>query len=618
LFLFGYPKSTFADTLDMDIVVNATELSRKLIHSQITFDMPNKTALLYPKWWLGHHGPVGAIENIAGLRFTDANGETIQWERDWTDVFRFFLDEKPGNSLIQANLTYICNQPTDNTIGCDSYGYPQIGIINWNTIAIYPEGVPIHDITVHLKLVLPTGWQYGSALPFDYDNGDTLVFKPVTFEEFIDMPLICGTNFRTVKYASTKMADYYLHIAADDDEFLPKNDSTFIAFTRMADEAEALFGRTHFDEYHFLLTVSDFIPGSIGLEHRNSSLNGVKANVFEDPQKHNPFLWYVMPHEFVHAWCGKYRRPTGMNTPDYQTTKNMDMLWIYEGLDQYLGVVLMTRSRFVTFDELLDERALWWGWYFNQQGRLWRSLRDTQVANYTIRTDSESWGFLRRNQDYYEEGAMIWLEFDARIRSATNGAKSLDDFCATFFGTGDTATHAISFELTDIISSLGELADLPWAALIDQKINGTEKEFDPEGIRQSGYTFTFTAKKSDILKWQEDEAWEHKVYHKSVGLTVNEDGVVGEVVPDGPADQSGLYDGVKVVGVNGKTFNYERFENAVRNTTTIGKLTLLILEADTFQEYEIDYDGGLRYDKLEPVDGKRDWLKEIMAPKVSK
>jgi predicted metalloprotease with PDZ domain len=428
------------------------------------------------------------------------------------------------------------------------------------------------------------------------------------------MPLIGGTNFRTVKYGSTEMADYYLHIAADDDEFLLKNDSTFFAFTRLADEAEALFGGTHFDEYHFLLTVSNLIPG-IGLEHRNSSLNGVNADAFKDVHEYDIGLRGVITHEFVHAWCGKYRRPEGMNTPDYQTNKNMDLLWIYEGLTTYLGSVLKVRAGFIDVPTFLHEQANILGRSYNQKGRQWRSLRDTQVANYTIRKRSDSWGYLRRNQDYYFEGAMIWLDFDIRIREATNGKKSLDDFCTNFFSGGDPTAHAISFDLEDVISVLNELTDkVSWAQLIDQKINQTEDEFNPEGITLSGYKFTFFEQKSDVQKRLDDKYPNRRSFHKSIGMDVEKNGIISNTVPGGPADRTGLYDGVKVVGVNGKTFNIDRLENAVRNTTTTGKLTFLTLEADNYCEYEIYYKSGLRYDKLEPIPGQKDWLTEICSP----
>ncbi|NQV15924.1 hypothetical protein HQ531_10745 [bacterium] len=616
-FAFASPTPGTASSTKMLIVVDATDLPRKLLRSQITFNTSDDAAVLYPKWWPGHHGPVGAVGNIAGLTFTDSNDKTLEWERDWQNIYRFSWVGATGKSRVNANLTYICNQQTANTEGCDSYGYPQIGIINWNTVVLYPEGIPIRDIVVQVKLLLPKDWQYGSALPFDQVNGDTLVFKPVTFEELIDMPLICGLNFSTVKYATTKMADYYLHIAADDEDFLPKDESVYTAFKNLAYEAEALFGRTHFKEYHFLLTVSDLLSLN-GLEHRNSSLNGVRGDAFKDPSEYDKYLGYVMPHEFVHAWCGKYRRPVGMDTPDYQMTKNMDMLWVYEGLTTYLGGVLGTRSGFQSFEENLDGWALFWGRHFNQQGRSWRSLRDTQVANYTIRKGSKSWGFLRRNQDYYDEGAMIWLEFDTRIRSATGGRKSLDDFCFQIFSKGDPNAHTVPLELGEVISVLQELADEPWANLIDQKMNHTEDSFRPEGITRSGYAFTFTDKESNLWKYWEEIYWEAQLYHKSVGLTANVDGVIGGVVPDGPADQAGLYDGVKIIGVNGKTYSPDRLERAVRNTPSAGKLTLLTLNGDTYYEYKIDYNGGLRYDKLIPVKGERDLLKKIMKPKASK
>jgi len=609
--------SAQGDEYEMQIFVDATELPRKLLHSRITLELPDEGVLVYPKWWLGQHGPVGAVGNIAGLTVSDRDGDVVQWKRDWSDVYRFWVDAKTSEGSIEVALTYVCSQPTANTEGCDSYGFTALGIINWNTIALYPEGLPVRDITARLKLVLPKGWQYGTALPFEQSRGDTLVFKPVTLEELLDMPLICGKHFSTVKFATTESAEYYLHIAADDEECLPKNDVTYSAMKRLAEETEALFGRTHFEDYHFLLAVSEYVP-LIGMEHRNSSLNSVKANAFADPEKHDTNFRYVVSHELVHAWVGKYRRPTGMNTPDYQVDKNMDLLWVYEGLTEHLGLVLATRAGLSTKEDFIAENAFFWGRCFNMKGRRWRSLRDTQIAHYTPQGRPTSWGFLRRSHDYYTEGAMIWLEFDARIREATQGRRNLDDFCSRLFGAGDPAAHLVPFDLDDLVAILGELADEPWAALIDEKTNSTEEKFSTEGIRLCGYQFDVTDKKSAMQKKWEDLWYEHRDFNRSIGLAVDEEGVIKEVVPDGPAETAGLYDGVKVVGVNGKTFNYTRFENAVRNTTETGKLTLLILETDTYREYEIDYDGGLRYDTLVPVDGKRDWLTEILSPRVEK
>jgi predicted metalloprotease with PDZ domain len=605
-----------AEVGHMQIVVNATDLPRKLLHSQIRLDLKGKkTALLYPKWIPGAHGPIGPIKNIAGFEVVDHENKTLRWKRDLQDVYRFFVETEKIANPYTVSLRYICNQSTVNSQGVDSDGYPNMAVINWNTILVYPEGIPIRDITVELRLILPSGWQYATALPFDHAQGDTLVFAPVTLEELIDAPLICGKYVRTTKFASTKQAEYFLHTVAEDPKFFPKSDSSYVAFKRLAEEGEALFSRTHFNTYHFLLVLSDTQPG-LGIEHRNSSLNSAKADAFKNAQKHDTRVQGLIPHEFVHAWCGKYRRPIGMNTPDYNAVKEMDMLWIYEGLTSYLGAVLSVRSGFTTLDELKGGWAYRWGRLGLQKGRVWRALQDTEAASYTLRGGSENWAFLRGGQDYYREGALIWLEIDSRIRSATKGKKSLDDFCAVFFGKGDIKIHAVSFDMDEVVNILTSLADEPWAELIEDRVRKTSPVFDPQGITQSGYRLGFTDKKDETRKEIETRSkW--RAYLESVGLVVTQDGKVGDVVPESPADQIGLYTGLEIAGVSGLKFSFERFEDAIRATPNSGKVDLLILEGEAFRQMEIRYDGGLRYYTLEPVEGKQDWLKEILSQKVT-
>ena len=141
----------------------------------------------------------------------------------------------------------------------------------------------------------------------------------------------------------------------------------------------------------------------------------------------------LLAHEFTHSWNGKYRRPTGLVAPDYQTPLKGDLLWVYEGLTQYYGVMLSARSGFWTPQRLREylcgdrgifERPSPW--------RTWRDLQDTAIAAqilYSSPTAGSSW---RRSVDYYDEGTLIWLEADTIIRKESNGKKSLDDFCRKF------------------------------------------------------------------------------------------------------------------------------------------------------------------------------------------
>ena len=613
--MFLTPGNSVAATR-ISLLLDATEISRKIVHCELRIesDLFSKS-LLYPKWIPGIHGPKGPVQNIAGLTIADSKGEYLEWKRDPHEVYRLTIERETTNLPISVKLSYICSQPSTNSKGVDSYGTPVMGIINWNTVVVYPEGVAASEISVNPRIVLPESWGFGTALPFDKRIGDTVVFKPVTLQEFLDKPLICGMNFQTIELLETDMAKYFLHLAADDPADLPESDSIFIPFRNLVLEAESLFGRAHFEEYHLLLTLSDILP-RLGLEHRNSSLNGAKANELREAKWKDKRVPYLIPHEFAHAWCGKYRRPEGMLTSDFMEDKNTNLLWVYEGLDQYLGYVLAVRSGFVPIDEFKGNMARILGGLINKKGRRWRPLQDTEVAGYTLRGGSKSWSYLRRSQDYYVEGAMIWMEFDSRIRNATNNEKSLDDFCRNFFSAGDPLAHAVPFGLDEIVARLNNLVELPWDSLINAKVYQVQEEYEPEVARFAGYRLEFTDKTPKYIKSYE-KRYKTTSQYASLGLAVSSSNKINDIIPESPADVAGLYPGMEIVGVNGKKYSKERLKDAVKQTKETGSILFLTLAGDEFREIEIVYDKGLQYYILTPLEGFPDRISDIMKPVVT-
>ncbi len=614
LLFLGSPSSN-AGT-EISVLLDATDISRKIVHSRLIINSDSFTkSLLYPKWVPGIHAPRGPIQNIAGLTIADSEGNRLKWKRDPHEVYRLYIESETANLPISVNLSYICNQPSTNSRGVDNFGTPELGVINWNTVVVYPEGLPVREITVNAGIILPEGWGFGTALPFDKRKGDTVLFKPVTLEEFLDMPLICGSNFQTIELLETDLATYFLHLAADDPADLPQNDSIFIPFRNMILEAEALFGRTHFDEYHLLLTLSKVVP-RLGLEHRNSSLNAVKANELREAKWKDKRTPYLIPHEFAHAWCGKYRRPEGMLTADFMEDKNTNLLWVYEGLDQYLGHVLAVRSGFVPLDDFKGGMASTLGGFINKKGRRWRTLQDTEVAGYTLRGGSSSWSYLRRGQDYYAEGAMIWMEFDSRIRNATNNEKSLDDFCRDFFSAGDPLEHAVPFSLSEIVTRLNNLVELPWDSLIDAKVYQVQQEYEPEAARYAGYRLEYTDEKPDYIK-QREKRYKTTSLYESLGFAINDSKKISDIIPESLADSAGMYPGMEIVGVNGKKYTKERLTDALKQTKETGSIMFLTLAGDEFREIEILYDKGLQYYILTPLEGFPDRISDIMKPVVT-
>src|SRR6202043_61666 len=157
---------------------------------------------------------------------------------------------------------------------------------------------------------------------------------------------IAGKYFREIELTPGQNPPHFIDIAADSAAALAMSPETQTHFHQLVAEAGALFGSRHYRGYHFLLTLSDDVA-HFGLEHHESSDDRVSERDLIDESGRIDFSG-LLPHEFVHSWNGKYRRPAGLATPDYQKPMKDDLLWVYEGLTEYLGDVLTARSGLLT------------------------------------------------------------------------------------------------------------------------------------------------------------------------------------------------------------------------------------------------------------------------------
>src|SRR5262249_4657724 len=198
-------------------------------------------------------------------------------------------------------------------------------------------------------------------------------------------------------------------------------------YERLVAEAGALFGARHYRSYRFLVAMSDQIR-SFAVEHHECSDNRLPERFLRDDTYRKQWAAWVLPHEFVHSWNGKYRRPEGLATPDFQKPMKTRLLWVYEGLTQYLGFVLAARSGLYTPELSRANLAQVADWAGNQGGRAWRPLVDTTVSAPFLYGAAADWAARRRGVDFYDEGALLWLDVDTLIRRKTGGKKSLDDF----------------------------------------------------------------------------------------------------------------------------------------------------------------------------------------------
>jgi predicted metalloprotease with PDZ domain len=597
--------------------VDATQVARHLLQSKLTIPVtPGELVLWFPKWIPGIHGPGAQIGNLAGLTVTSTAGEPVSWQRDPNELYRFLVDVPAGTETIQVDLTYLANQPTKVSTGVDTQGNADLLVINFNTCLLYPEGATAGEIPISLRVRLPQDWQFGTALTSEPTNsGDGWhQFAPSSLETIIDSPLVAGRHLRKLQFETPEFPVTRMHFVSESPAALAFDEAQAQRYRRLSAEALNLFGGTPFSSYDYLVVCSEQLP-AFGLEHCASSLNSIPEQALVDDDQRKGWHAYLLPHELVHAWCGKYRRPEGMTRADYHTNKQTELLWIYEGLTQYLGQVLAVRSGLMTFDGHLESLAGRVGYLSQRAGRKWRSLADTAIANYTLRGSSPNWNDLRRGQDYYDEGALFWLEVDCLLRELTQGKRSLDDFCQEFFHKSPSDPKIKPYGLIEVVDLLSSLAPHDWEGLIRRRIYQPLDQLQLDALWHAGYEYTYTDKRPEFVKLREKDHKTISAEH-SLGVRLKEDGTVEQVAPGSPSDKAGLATKMKIMGIDRRKFTPERFRSAIKETPTTRQIELLVLEGDTFRTLVVTYADGKRYPVLQRVVDRPDLLRKIYAPRA--
>ncbi len=601
-----------SDPIQLD--VDASEVPRRILHAQLRIPVSSgPLTLLYPKWIPGEHGPSGPITDVAGPKISAGN-RTIHWRRDEVDMYVFHCEIPAGVDLAVVSLDFLLAPPSEAGAAWGVSATPNLAILNWNQLLLYPKGRPMREVSYRVRLILPPEWSLGTALPVRSRSGDETIFDPVSLETLIDSPLLCGRYFKEVKIGPPDAPDHYIEMAADSEAALEAPPEWKESCDRLVAEARALFGGWHYDSYHFLFALSDHIS-HFGLEHHESSDNRVAEAALIDDQLRLSWMGAtLLPHEFAHVWNGKYRRPQDMVTEDFQAPQRTRELIVYEGLTHYLMMLLAARSGFRTPEQSRDFLAMVAEHERNQKGRTWRPLEDTAVAADLLFNARPDWASWRRGVDFYAEGLLIWLEVDAIIRDRTEGERSLDDFCRLFFGGGDGTPQVVPYTMDDLVATLNSIAEYDWMSLVETRMTATESDAPLSGIELGGWRLTYAEDPSEVL--QAAEAADKSIdLSTSLGLLLAEDGSVVDVIRGKPADLAGIGPGMKVVAVDSRRWSAQLLRRAVAATRNRREpLELLMENSEFYRSHALDYHEGKKYPKLERDQSKEDLLAQILEP----
>lgn len=594
------------------IQVDLTDLDHKIIRTRQTIPVSaGPLVLLYPKFLPGNHADTGPIQLVSGLTVT-GNGARIEWVRDTVDPYAFHLDIPAGVSSIDVAFEWL-TQPDNSTWRVVMT--PEMVNLQWEKALLYPAGYNHDRITFAPSVRLPAGWNYGVALTTTGRQGDVATFAPISLEHLADSPMFAGEHYRRVQLDPGGRSPVHLNLVGDTAASLEASPERIAQYTALVQQADRLFGARHFDHYEFLLALTSKM-GGIGLEHHRSSENTASPSFFTGS---NPAYGArsLLPHEFTHSWNGKFRRPSDEYVPNFNVPTQNTLMWVYEGQTEYWGEVLTARSGLGSYEEAVINLADVAGFYDQQPGRAWRALQDTTNHNLLGYRTSNPWpSWMRGTGDYYREALLIWLDADTLIRTETNNRKSLDDFAKAFFGVEDGVWEARPYTFDDVVSHLNAVHPHDWAGFLRARLDavGPDARAPLDGIERAGWRLTYVDELTALEKrmmsgWATD-------FDYSLGFSLSSNNRITGVRWGGLAFQQDLGAGWELVAVGDRVASAEALREAVTAAkTSRDPIVLVVKRGDEFRTVSFDYHEGLRYPRLVRIEGTRDRLADIFAPR---
>lgn len=604
----------------MTLNVDLSDLDRRIFSVRQSIPVaPGPLKLWYPQWLPGNHAPRGPIDSLAGLLIsTTLDGQTqrLEWQRDPLDVYAFNLVVPAGATQLDVRFQVLT--PATREQG-RVVVTPEIVGLQWNTVVLYPASRSIANTRVQASITLPPDWDAATALSELTRSGDLISYDPVPLETLVDSPVFAGKYFRKVTLGDFTGAKVRLNVVGDTAAAVLASTPQLTAHAKLVSEAQALFGARHFDRYEFLLALSEHFSG-IGLEHHRSSENAVSAEYFSEWDKKQAER-SLLPHELVHSWVGKFRRPAGQMVPHFNTPLQNELLWVYEGQTQFWGQILASRSGLWSQPFTRESIAyLAANLDVNRAGRESRSLQDTVYQPIITARRPLSYVSQQRTEDYYNEGLLLWLEVDGLLRELTGEARGMDDFARAFFGAqpglDDDSHAALGFRLEEVVAALQALAPYDWAGLLRARLDGHGPGAPLQGLAKAGWKLAYTDKPTEFVKGLEERS-KNTDFLFSLGLSLSKEAQLVEVVWGSPSFKAGLGRGDTLIAVDGVAYKPERLRAAIKRAQGDQKpIELLLKNLDHYRTVPVSYTEGLRYPTLVRVDASKDRLTPMLSPRT--
>jgi predicted metalloprotease with PDZ domain len=608
---FLVPQASDAQQAPIVLVVDASATPvTGIVHVHETVPVaPGPVDLAYPRWVPGEHGPEGPIQNVSGLSVT-AGGTSLPWARDLSDMNEFHVTAPPGASSIDVDFDYLGSK--DGTYGEARLATSAILAINWNQFLLYPQDADIAKTIFVPAIVLPgADWTAETALPGPARSGNRITFAPATLERLVDSPLDAGTAFARFTLLDAGGFTNEIDAFADRPSELELDPKKLDGFKNIVGEMDAIYGARHWTHYHFLLTLSDEMPGN-GVEHGSSSDDGTGGDGLTDDQGIIGTAG-LLSHEFNHSWDGKYRRPADLATSNFQVPEHTELLWIYEGMTQFYGDLVPARAGLWKPDFYRDVLVGVYAGLDHEPGRLTRPLVDTAASAPFLYSAPRSFGSERRSAgDFYGEGELMWLDVYGKLLDLSHGTKSLDGFAHRFFGIENTPPMVNPYTYAQFVAALDAYQPYDWDAYFKAHVYAIAPH-PPNPFEALGWKVVYTDKRNAAALARRRERRSLDATF-SLGIAGSDKGQLSDVLAGSPAAKAGLGVGDTIVAVDAREFSPDVLDEELKIAkTSTAPLTFIVKRDGRFRTVSVDYHGGAQFPHLVRIEGVPDRLSAILA-----
>lgn len=419
------------------------------------------------------------------------------------------------------------------------------------------DGLPLNtDYTVTIRP--PRGWRVATSLP--EVKGKPNTWRTDNYDVLADTPFEIGTHdvheFK-VRGKLHRVAFYgYGNFDAD----------RIVRDTKKIVETQAkLFGGLPYDDYLFIHHIAPDSGG--GLEHLNSCVCGWPSWKFDKEEDYERFIRLVS-HEFFHTWNVKRIRPEILGPFDYRSEQHTKAMWVMEGMTQYYERLWCVRAGVMPVESMLAAYAETFDREDNRPGRKVMSLEESSWLAWTKLYQADA-NFVNTGVSYYSRGAQVGFLLDAKIRKATDGAKSLDDVMVLAFKRYGWPKPG--FPEREFEAMCEEVAGESLGRFFANHVRGTSEIKYDEALDVYGLTLT-----------RDDDKTQ-----PTIGITTSDTGgsfKITSVHEDAPARAAGLQPRDELLAIDGHRVTPDTFEARLRDLSKSGKVTLSLFRRDRLVE----------------------------------